>query len=279
MAIFILQSNPGEPREEPDLTEVEYARDRSPLRTERPEVVRLFVFGEPEIFAVEGARLEALMRQAKRFAILIYLASAKGGRPVRREELLATFWPEADEHHARNALRQSLFFIRKEVGPGVLAGNRTPAVWVDQNLLRSDVAAFSQAQKEGALEASLKLYRGPFLQDFHVPEAPRFGFWVEERRAHFRDTAASAAKELARIAESREDPSRAVRWWRRTLELRPFDQGVLRRIMTLLAESGQRAAALAELTEYQLRAQAGSGAKPSEETMQLASEISAGGAN
>jgi hypothetical protein len=49
--------------------------------------------------------------------------------------------------------------------------------------------------------------------------------------------------------------------------------------MTLLAESGQRAAALAELTEYQLRAQAGSGAKPSEETMQLASEISAGGAN
>ena len=132
-------------------------------------------------------------------------------------ERLLTLRP--DFTPARNALRQSLFFIRKEVGPGVLAGNRTPAVCVDQNLLRSDVSAFSQAQKEGALEAALKLYRGPFLQDFHVPEAPRFGFWVEERRAHFRDTAASAAQELARIAESREDLSRAVRWWRRTLEL------------------------------------------------------------
>jgi DNA-binding SARP family transcriptional activator len=274
MAIFILQSGPGEPREEPDLPEDAYVPGQPKLRAQMSEVVKLFAFGEPEIFAVEGARLDALMRQTKRFALLIYLASAKGGRPIRREQLLATFWPGVEEQKARNSLRQALFFIRRETGPGVLAGNRTPVVWVDRTLLRSDVAAYSQAQREGALEAALKLYRGPFLDGFHVPDAPQFGFWIEERRAHFRDTAAKAAEELARTSEAREDLPRAVRWWRRTLELRPFDQGVLRRIMTLLAESGQRDAALAELTEYQLRAQSGIGTKPSRETLDLASQIS-----
>ena len=274
MAIFILHSDTGEPRMESDLPEVEYAPENLTLRTQMSEVVKLFAFGEPEIFAVEGARLDGLMRQSKRLALLIYLACANGGGPVRREDLVDMFWPEADDHHARNALRQSIFFIRKEVGSGVLAGNRTPVVWVDRNLLRSDVGAFSSALRENSLEAALKLYRGPFLEGFHISDAPRFGFWVEERRAHYRDSAATAARNLARTAEEREDLSRAVRWWRRALELTPFDQGALRRVMSLLANSGQREAALAELEAYQQRAQAGLGVRPSPETLELASRIS-----
>jgi DNA-binding SARP family transcriptional activator len=273
MAIFILQSGSGEPGEDPDFPADRYALERPTPRNQMSEVVKLFAFGEPEIFALDGARLDGLMRQTKRFALLIYLAFSKNGRPVPRDELVAIFWPGADELHARNALRQSLFFIRKEVGPGVLAGNRTPVVWLDKRLLRSDVAAFSSALGERSLEAALKLHRGPFLDGFHVSDAPRFGFWTEERRTHFRESAASAARILAQTAEERQDLPRAVRWWKRTLELSPFDQSVLRKVMMLLAESGQREAAMAELDEYQLRAQAGKGTRPTRETLELAWEI------
>lgn len=73
--------------------------------------------------------MEGLARQPKKFAVLIYLACAEG--PRSREDLMATFWPEADTPRCLNSLRQALFVIRRELGPEIITGHRAQPVSVD----------------------------------------------------------------------------------------------------------------------------------------------------
>ena len=60
--------------------------------------------------------------QPKRVALLAYLALMSGRGPVRRDTLLALFWPELGDEEARRALRQALHYLRRVVGENVLIG-------------------------------------------------------------------------------------------------------------------------------------------------------------
>jgi len=54
--------------------------------------------------------------QAKRLALLSFLAVAGPPGWCRRQTLMALFWPESDEHDARN---QAIHQLRRVLGPGV----------------------------------------------------------------------------------------------------------------------------------------------------------------
>ena len=58
--------------------------------------------------------------QPKRLALLAYLALMSGRGPVRRDVLLALFWPELGDEEARRALRQALHHLRRIVGEDVV---------------------------------------------------------------------------------------------------------------------------------------------------------------
>src|SRR5688572_21184908 len=60
--------------------------------------------------------------QPKRVALLAYLALMSDRAPVRRDTLLALFWPELGDEEARRALRQALHYLRRVVGDNVLVG-------------------------------------------------------------------------------------------------------------------------------------------------------------
>src|SRR6266480_4138024 len=49
-------------------------------------------------------------------ALLVHLAAAVPGGLHRRDTLLALFWPELDETHARAALSQALYVLRNALG-------------------------------------------------------------------------------------------------------------------------------------------------------------------
>ncbi len=70
-------------------------------------VVRVHTLGR---LGVETAteELNAIMRQPKRFALLTYLALATRSGFYRRDRILAVFWPELDQYHARGAMRNAL---------------------------------------------------------------------------------------------------------------------------------------------------------------------------
>src|SRR5690349_6609351 len=86
--------------------------------------------------------------QRKRLGFLTILA-ASGSRGLSRERLLVLLWPESDEAHARNALKQFLHTIRRELGEdAVVESNGALAISAD--VIESDVTAFCAARAAGA---------------------------------------------------------------------------------------------------------------------------------
>src|SRR5512138_2535375 len=87
--------------------------------------IRLRTLGRLDIEAANGTEIRALLLQPKRVALLTYMAIVRPGGFHRRDTLLALFWPDLDDPHARGALSQALTRLRHDVGPDVLL-NRGP---------------------------------------------------------------------------------------------------------------------------------------------------------
>jgi DNA-binding SARP family transcriptional activator len=238
--------------------------------------MKLHAFGDPTLRAEDGTPLDGLTRQTKRFALLIYLACSEERTPHRRDELIATFWPESSKRSGLNSLRQALFVIRRQLGSNIITGTGTQDVSVNWSRLGSDVDAFYRALGAGSLQNALSLYRGDFLSGFYVSGASEFSFWVEEQRARLKDLAGRASMNLARRAEADQSLPDAVYWWRRAFEFYPYDESTLCRIISLLAVSGNRAAALAEFERFRRRADRELGVTPSPLTMQVVNRVSEG---
>ena len=83
-------------------------------------MITLRAFGTLDVRGDGGAPLTSLLTQSKRAALFTYLVLSRPGELHRRDALLALFWPDLDQTHGRNALSQSLSFLRRELGDGVL---------------------------------------------------------------------------------------------------------------------------------------------------------------
>jgi DNA-binding SARP family transcriptional activator len=81
---------------------------------------------------------------------------------------------------------------------------------------------------------------------FYVREAPDFEQWVLVQRAHFREAVLQGLHTLANWHEQQGDLTAAIAHTRRLLTLEPWQEEAHRQLMTRLARSGQRAAALAQ---------------------------------
>ena len=87
--------------------------------------VRLFTLGALDLQAANGTELRSVLAQPRRIALLAYLALATPRGPHRRDRLLALFWPDQDESHARNALSQAVYFLRNALGADAIVSRTT----------------------------------------------------------------------------------------------------------------------------------------------------------
>lgn len=229
-------------------------------------MIRLRLLGSLALAREDGSSVRSVLAQPKRFAVLAYLAASSASeRP--RDTLLGLFWPDMDEEHARKALRQSLYRLRRSLGPGVLTGKGAELVGVDRARLWCDAAAFSAAVDGGRDGEALELYRGPFLDGFHLSGAPGFERWVEGKRRGLRTDATAAAWTLAGTAEREDDRAEARHWGDRALELAPYDGEGIRRYIALMDRLGQPAAAVKAYEAYAERLDAELELRPSPETV------------
>src|SRR6476469_6743023 len=122
--------------------------------------------------------------------------------PVRRDLLLALFWPELGDDEARRALRQALHYLRRVLGEDVLVGAGEELA-VSGERFRCDAVEFERQAGAGASALALSLYQGDFLAGFHVPDvSAELEEWVDRTRTRLRRQAASAAWAAAEAAES-----------------------------------------------------------------------------
>jgi TolB-like protein/DNA-binding SARP family transcriptional activator/Flp pilus assembly protein TadD len=242
---------------------------------EEARMIRLHLLGSLALLDEGGSPVRSLLAQPKRFALLAYLATAPSPVAHRRDTLLGMFWPELDEEHARQALRQALYGLRQGLGSGVIVGTGEDLVSVDGQRLWCDAAAFAAAVKEGRDEHALELYRGPFLEGVHVSGVPAFERWMEGECRRLGLLAAQTAWRLVEPAAA--DRSKARTWAERALELAPYDEEGLRRYLRLMADHGESAAAARAYEAFAKRLAAELELEPSPETATLAERIRAGG--
>lgn len=234
--------------------------------TETPPV-RLIALGPPEV----RVGTEALELYPKRLAVLTYVALASSDGVIRRDSLLGLFWPESDERRARNALNQVVHHLRRRLGAQVLV-SRGQEELIAGSRLRTDVDQFEDHLRNGETEAALALYRGDFLEGFHVSEAPGFERWLDGVRVRLRREARRAVTDLATEAETAGRPLEAAGHIRRVLELSPCDETAARHLIRLLLAAGHRSAAFEEYRHLVRRLKANLGTGPSDRTRALVEE-------
>ncbi len=236
-------------------------------------LVELRILGSVHLKASDGRDVEALVRQEKRTALLVYLAAALPRGPHRRDTLLALFWPESDASHARAALNQALYVLRTALGEQAIVPRGDGAAGLNGDVVWCDVVAFEAALDAGRPHEALALYRGDLLEGFFVTGAPEFERWVERERARLRERAAEGAWALAETRAAAGDPLEAERWARRAADLQPADEVGARRLMTFLNDLGDRAAAIQAYETYASRLAKEYDLEPSAETQALAATI------
>lgn len=229
-------------------------------------MIRLRLLGSLALDRPDGTAVRSVLDRPKQFALLAHLAAVHPPAPTRRDTLVALLWPELDAEHARMNLRKSLYRLREALGPDVLTGKGSERVGVDPDRLWCDAPAFEAALEVGRGEEALDVYRGPFLEGFHVSGARPFERWLEAERRRLYLRAVETAGELARGAEGRGDRVLARRWAEQALELAPCNETVFRRYLGLLHRQGDRATAVRAYRAFAARLAAELELEPSNET-------------
>ena len=236
--------------------------------------IALRVLGNVELSSARPGA-DALLAQPKRLALLAYLAAARPRGMHRRDRLVAMFWPEHGQEHARAALRKAVWAIRQALGDDAIRSRGDEDLACDLAVVQVDAAAFDTALGEDRLALALELYRGDLLDGFHA-DAPGFERWLEDERRRYREAAAQAAWTLAERYERGDNLTMAAQWARKVPLLAPTDERALRRAMQLLQRAGDRAGALQLYEDFARRLRADFDVEPSAETRALVELIRRG---
>lgn len=233
-------------------------------------MIVVHTFGGLDLRNAEGREVRPILSQPKRFTLLVYLALARPQQFRRRDTVVALFWPELDQEHARGALRQALRFLRRLLGEGVIVTRGEEEIGLATGSVSSDVAQFERACDDGRAADALELYRGAFLEGLFVSDAaPELEQWIDEERIRLHSRAATAAWTLAAEQRAAGDARTAASTARRAAGFAPESEGELARLIRFLDGLGDRAGALAAYDEFARRLRIDYDADPSPETQAL----------
>lgn len=190
---------------------------------------------------------------AVRDALLLTWLAIEG--PTPRNRLAALLWPQADAAAARNALRQRLFQLRRQLGLPLVEGQATLALaaGIGHDLDDADdVLAGLMPDVGGELE-----------------------HWLAQQRQRRRDRVRQALADLSTMAESARDWGDALGHARELLALEPTSEEAHRRVIRLHYLAGDRAAALQAFDHCEQVLKNEVGARPSPETLALLRTVEA----
>src|SRR3989442_3742967 len=122
-------------------------------------MIELRMLGRLSLTGDDGLEVRGLLGQPRRLALLAYLAAASPQGFHRRDTLLALFWPELDQEHARAALRQALHVVRDALGGDAVTSRGDEEIGLGFGPASCDLAAFQPTLRIGQLEAALELHR------------------------------------------------------------------------------------------------------------------------
>ncbi|MCB0099363.1 MAG: hypothetical protein KDE46_26705, partial [Caldilineaceae bacterium] len=133
-------------------------------------------------------------------ALLFYLAVIDGG--CTRDTAVALLWPDMPEKKAKSNLRVTLAKLKQQLGSHLdisttkLSLNRQLPAESDVEMFRKRLATSLHQRDLQEIEAAIALYKGEFLQGFHLHNAAPFEEWVIQQREHLRMLAIQGLESL-----------------------------------------------------------------------------------
>src|SRR2546426_6533781 len=235
-------------------------------------MVEFRLLGTLSLRTADGRDAGSLLSQPRRLALLAYLAAATPRGPHRRDKILALFWPELDEAHARAALNQAVYVLRATLGEDAIVPRGDGALGVTE-VVWCDAVAFQQALDAGRPAEALRLYQGDLLEGFFISGAPEFERWLDRERDGLRRRASEGAWAIAEASAAAGDAFEAARWARRAADLVATDEAETRRLMRFLHGLGDRGAAIGVYETFAARLKEEYELEPSAETATVAARI------
>jgi DNA-binding SARP family transcriptional activator len=217
-----------------------------------PTAWRLALSGAAQAQGPDG-RAHAL---APRDAALLAWLAVEG--PTPRAQLAALLWPEVAPEAARNALRQRLFQLKRQLGVEIVAGSVTLALaeGVTHDLVDAEQLLGTQ-----------NLGLGAAFDDWLANQR-------EARRAQLRQQLGARCEQALTAG----DLAQAVALAHRLLALDPLSEEAHRRLMRTQYLAGDRAAALLAFDRCEQMLKHEIGARPSAETLALLQTVEQGAA-
>jgi len=210
---------------------------------------RLRLLGSPALEQRSG-RVSGRATRGRPLALLALLGSG-GNRGLTRDKLTGLLWPDQPDATARHSLADTVYHLRKALGESAIR-SEGELIRLAPAVVSADVPEFDAAIARDDPGTAIELYRGPFLDGFHLPGAPReFETWVDRERARLGLDYEKALEAVAETAESEADLVRAVDAWRRLMRHDPANSRVALRLMNTLAAAGDVANAIQFAGEHE----------------------------
>ena len=229
---------------------------------------------------IDPAGNEITVPGRKQQAMLGYLAS-QGDQPVTRDLLMGLFWGDRFPDQARQSLRQSISKLRKLLTfrdvSALLSDNET--ISLDLTKVDIDWSQFAKliSQSDPKSDAlALSLFKGPLL-DGQRGGSAEFEDWLLMERSRFNDIAFPVIERHAAFLLKSGQRERAGEMAGRLIALDPLREGSHRLLMRILAQSGQRAAAIKQFNLLSEMLRNDLDVDPDSETCQLLEDIKAPG--
>lgn len=187
---------------------------------------------------IELRRIDELLSPLatrKTQSLLAYLI-LHHNRPHSRDELIALFWGDKDEIHARHSLATALWRVNRLLGEGYLLAD---SAWVQFNadrLIWLDVAEFKKYLKNDickpeSLAKAVELYRGDFLEGFYDD-------WCIEERYRLESLYLDALSQLITWHAGEGNAEITLAYARQYLDRDPLDENIHLAAMRALVALG-----------------------------------------
>jgi DNA-binding SARP family transcriptional activator len=177
------------------------------------------------------------------------------GQPVPRARLADLLWPYQGSEHARHSLRNCLLELRKWVRTAKAAEGRTlRSDFLNCSIgedVTSDIHRFMLIAQHAPgwpgeradLLAACNLYRGEFLDGFHITSEP-WDEWVYSTREELKILATDMLLRLSQLSSKEGRHDEAVGAARRLVQIDPLIECSHRQLMRAFAAGGRRSEAV-----------------------------------
>lgn len=209
--------------------------------------------------------------RGRRLALLGILASSRG-RPTTREKLLSILWPDTEPDRARPLLSDSVYIVRNSIGDDAIITSGDE-LRLNPERIASDCEQFERLVLDRQYALAVAEYGGPFLDGFHLSDAPEFERWADAERARLARLFGDALSELAAASERSNEWASAVSWLQKLAAHDPYSGQIALRLMRALHAAGNRAGALQHARIHATLLREEFGAEPDKDVAALAERI------